>query len=115
MDDLTECQLTELRGDLAALAVALRALLDHTEESAKPVTLDQAAVGRVSRVDAIQAQQMSAAARRRADARLGMVLSALNNEDYGRCRRCDEPIGFRRLKASPEAPFCVGCATELEK
>ncbi len=115
MDSLTPDQEAELRADLRVLEAQLRALLELSAEGARPVELDQAAVGRVSRIDAIQQQQMNRAGRERARARLAQVRAALASDGYGECRRCDDPIGFARLKARPEAPFCVGCAGALEQ
>ena len=34
---------------------------------------------------------------------------------YGFCRLCEEPIGFKRLQAKPEAPFCVNCQSRHER
>ena len=31
------------------------------------------------------------------------------------CRRCEEPIGFRRLQARPETPLCVACQNQRER
>lgn len=115
MDDLTDAQLAELRSDLAALVAELEGLLKLAAESSRPVELDQASTGRISRVDAIQQQQMAAAGRRRHQVRLRLVRAAQANEDYGICRRCEEPIGYGRLKARPETSHCVRCAEALER
>ncbi len=115
MEELTDSQQAELRGDLERLVTDLGELLDLSKESTRPVELDQAAVGRISRVDAIQQQQMASAGRRRHEVRLRLVRAALANEDYGMCRRCEEPIGYGRLKARPETPHCVDCAGALER
>jgi DnaK suppressor protein len=34
---------------------------------------------------------------------------------YGSCARCDEPIGFARLEARPEATLCIACARAAER
>lgn len=115
MEDLSDAQRGELQGRLEGLVEELEALLALSREGTRPVALDQAAVGRISRVDAIQQQQMAASGRRRAEARLRLVRAALANEDYGACRRCDEPIGYGRLTARPETSHCVDCAGELER
>ncbi len=113
MDELTQEQLDELRGDLLALKVSLRQDLDASVNSSKPVALDQNSVGRVSRIDAIQHQQMAAASRQAQTHRVTMTDQALGRfeaEIYGFCLRCEEPIGYRRLKARPESAQCVRCA-----
>ena len=96
---------------LAAVAVPLGAATVDAG-AAKPVTLDQQAVGRVSRGDALQAQAMAQAAQRKKRTRLEQTeaaLLAIKRGGYGLCRRCEEPIGMARLEATPEAPFCLSC------
>ena len=111
-EDLTAEQRAELRTDLVALRGSLTEAVAADEAASKPVTLDQSSVGRLSRMDAIQVQQMAKASLRSHQLRLEQVAQALRlieSGDYGVCRRCEEPIGFRRLKARPETPFCLRC------
>ena len=117
-DDLTDAQLQQLRQDLLALRDSLTELIETSKEGTKPVTLDQSSVGRVSRIDAIQVQQMAVANRRQHELRLRQVaqaISAIERDEYGYCRRCEEPIGYRRLEARPESAFCVRCQGATEK
>jgi DnaK suppressor protein len=114
--DLTDAEVAELSADLDRLEGDLRSSLADTEEGAKPVDLDQP-IGRLSRMDAMQQQKMVEANRRNAEARLRLVLSArvaLGNDDYGLCRECEEPVGFRRLKARPETRYCLRCQSARE-
>ena len=116
-DELTDAQKTELRGDLRALKTDLENLLAATGDGAQPVDLDEP-IGRLSRMDAIQQQKMTQANRARNTTRLAMVISALAadpDDEYGWCKRCEEPIGYARLKARPESPFCVGCMHSIEQ
>lgn len=117
MDELTAEQLVELRADLDALEAELIALLSATSDGVKPVDLDEP-IGRLSRMEAIQQQKMAEANRARSKIRLQQIRAArlaFQNDDYGFCRRCDDPIGFRRLKARPESPLCISCQSELER
>ena len=116
--DLTDAQLGELRVQLETLARQLEAMLAGSADAAKPVELDQPAMGRVSRVDAIQQQQMIEASRGAQRARLQQVRAALHRfeEDvYGECVTCGEAIGHARLEVAPETPFCVGCQGARER
>lgn len=118
MDELNEEQIRELTGDLKRLQRELEQSLEQSKASSEPVELDQAAVGRVSRMDAIQQQSMAKANRDALQLRARQVraaLTAIEVEEYGWCRRCDEPIGYPRLKAKPEAPFCLRCQDALHK
>jgi DnaK suppressor protein len=61
-------------------------------------------------MDAMQQQAMAKATRAKAELRPGQckrALSAFERDEYGLCRRREEAIGYRRLAAKPEAPFCV--------
>ena len=117
-DTLTDADLEELEARLRTLRAELRAQLSSSRAGSRPVALDQQAVGRVSRIDAIQQQQMVAATRRLASTRLRLVDAALRGiteGEYGDCRRCEEPIGRKRLNARPEAAVCLGCQAALER
>ena len=77
------------------------------------VELDQQSVGRLSRMDALQQQEMAQAeARRRTSdlARIEIALNRLAEGEYGWCAECGEPIAFRRLEIDPAAALCIGCA-----
>ena len=117
MNDLTPEQTEELRESLLALREELRQLLSITRESTKPVDLDEP-IGRLTRMDAIQQQNMSAASRRAFDIRIRQVqqaLGLLGRDEYGLCRRCEDPIGFPRLKARPESPYCLDCQDAIDR
>ena len=91
----------------------LSALSDIGNEAAKPVELDQTRVGRLSRMDALQAQAMSVEAKRRREQEVMQIKSALERIDeanYGDCLACYEPIAEARLKLNPAVLFCIKCA-----
>lgn len=101
-----------LRERLVELVAELHDTLRASAGSAAPVVLDQSSVGRLSRMDAMQQQAMAKATRRNAQLRLAqckVALSAFDRDQYGLCRNCEEPIGYGRLSARPEAPFCLEC------
>ena len=80
----------------------------------KPVILGQQGFGRLSRMDAMQAQEMSKALNGRRQGRLLMIAAALARIDegqYGFCEECDENIPVKRLEIDPVVRRCVGCAS----
>ena len=86
-------------------------------DSASPVDLDQARVGRLSRMDALQMQQMARASSRRRHAQRGRITAALKRIDdggYGCCLSCGGMIPVPRLKIDPATPQCVDCAASSE-
>ena len=115
-DELTESQLAEVRVDLETTLASLEASLAAESDATATVDLDQP-IGRLSRIDALQQQKMAQEQRRRLELRRSQIKQALvwmNNDEYGFCRRCEEPIGYRRLKARPESPFCIACRGAIE-
>ena len=81
------------------------------------MTLDQQSVGRVSRIDAIQQQQMAIANRAQATQELGRVeraLARIDDGDYGSCLECGEAIAVARLQAQPWASLCIDCQSARE-
>jgi len=85
----------------------------RTGDDRKPVELDQQAVGRLSRMDAMQQQAMALESERRRALQLGRVEAALKRlgaESFGYCALCDEEIGEKRLALDPAIPTCVKCA-----
>ncbi len=110
-DELTPDQLAELRQDLATLQGELAEQHQRTAANAGIVDLDQP-IGRLSRMDAMQEQQMAREQLRRLEvrqARVGSALERMDRNEYGWCSSCDEPIPWPRLKVSPEALTCVEC------
>ena len=108
----------ELRRRLEALATELAAGLDGSADAARPVELDPPAIGRVSRIDAIQQQKMIEANRAAQQARLRAVRAALgriDEDEFGECRACGEEIGLARLRARPESHACIDCQSARER
>ena len=106
------------RDQLLSQQRELKDLLDHAEASTQPVTLDQQSVGRVSRIDAIQQQQMAVANRQQAMNLLKLIAAALARIDdgsYGDCLECGEPIADARLEVQPWAGLCIECQSAQEQ
>ena len=116
VDELTQEQQRHLHQQLVQLRDQLTALLSESVEQSQPVDLDKP-IGRLSRMDEMQQQSMAQANRRSTEQRLVQVDAALGRiarQEYGACVACEEEIGFGRLQARPEAPFCLECQTARE-
>ncbi len=114
---LKPAQIEQLRSQLLKQQQELIELLHNAEEATKPVTLDQQSVGRVSRIDAIQQQQMAIANQQQASGiskRIELALQRLDEDSYGDCLECGEPIAFARLQVQPYASLCIGCQSARE-
>ena len=117
-EPLTAEQRDELRRDLEQLETELQGQLQRIDQQSQPVQLDQQSVGRLSRMDAMQQQQMAQASQSHMRAHLSRVLlalTAIRNDDYGYCKSCDQPIPFARLKARPDTPLCIACQAQNEQ
>jgi DnaK suppressor protein len=115
-NELTPTQLAELERRLRRLCEELEGVLERSADEGKPVDLDEP-IGRLSRIDAIAQREISQAGRRQQTQQLGMARSALlaiERGEYGSCRLCDEPIGYRRLQARPYSVICLTCQTQRE-
>ncbi len=106
-EDLTTFtkQLLELKATLEAEAV-------ESAGSSEVVPLDQTRVGRLSRVDAMQSQQMALESQRRRKSMIAAIdgaLERIKGQKYGLCYNCHEPITLDRLRINPVATRCIEC------
>lgn len=107
-----------MRARLIELRDELEALVATGDASADVVELDQTRVGRLSRMDALQAQAMAQESGRRRAATLrgiAAALARLDSGEYGVCQSCDESIPRPRLEFDPAARMCVECASNAER
>tara|TARA_Y100000588_G_C13971188_1_gene803048 strand:- start:401 stop:730 length:330 start_codon:yes stop_codon:yes gene_type:complete len=105
-------QLEKYRGQLELLRTEIQADLDASKEASEVVELDTS-IGRLSRMDAMQNQQMALELRRRQEQQLQRIANALkrmDKETYGLCGKCKQPISKDRLEVSPDVVMCVRCA-----
>ena len=101
-----------LQRRLETRRVELAGLIDVGRRTDEPISPDKA-IGRLTRQDALQQQQMAAELRRRNEQeliRIENALRAMREGTYGVCQRCDESIAPARLAAMPYAALCVRCA-----
>ena len=102
----------------------LRNILDELRSEAsqavgecKPVIVD-GSIGRVSRGDALQVQQLALEMKRRREARILRLESALKRirlGTYGFCVGCQCPIEHARLHTLPDVVLCVDCASDPKR
>ena len=105
-------QLDTFRQALISLRNEIEQLNNANREAAGTVALDQSKVGRLSRMDALQAQQMAQETARRRQIQLQKIdnaLRRLETGDYGYCFKCGDEIGSARLNFDPACTRCMGC------
>ncbi len=110
---MNEKQKQEFREDARAEIESLKVEIPKLKALLKPVSPDNA-IGRISRMDNIVNQSVIKAQFSKAKVRLVRLKEALKrvdeDEDFGLCIDCGDPIPMARLKALPETEFCVECA-----
>lgn len=82
------------------------------KEIVKPMAPD-VAIGRVSRMDAINNRSVVEAALRKAEEKLKnleKVHSKLGSSDFGICMKCNSEIPIGRILIRPESLLCINCA-----
>ena len=102
---------------LDRLTAENEAYLRASDGTDAAVELDQTRQGRLSRMDAMQAQAMSQAARNRARTRLQRLQGArkrLAHPEFGYCIDCEDAIAEARLLHDPAALRCLACAAARE-
>jgi len=117
MTHRSDIDLDGLRAKLLERKAELEKEDEATREDRAPVQLDQQAVGRLSRMDAMQVQAMAEATHERRLIELRRIDAALERMaqgDYGFCTQCDEEIAAKRLELDPAVPTCIDCAVARE-
>ena len=108
-----EVDIEAIRADLLARRDELESLRAASLTARDAVELDQTRVGRLSRMDALQGQQMALATERhrlQEINRIGAALKRIDAGNYGLCLACDEPLPASRLHSDPAATVCVARA-----
>ena len=109
---LTADQLIDLEELIISELDRIREESSSSEEEREAIAPD-VAIGRLSRLDAIQMQEVAKEAERRREKRISqleLALEQLYSGTYGRCDRCGEDIDFARLEVTPETTRCSSCA-----
>lgn len=104
MDEMKELILEEI--------TRVEARIVEYREMSQPVEPD-CAIGRVSRMDAINNSSVTKASLRQAESKLqnlNRVLKQIGTADFGKCIKCAKPIPPARILYRPESLTCVQCA-----
>ncbi|RUO71597.1 conjugal transfer protein TraR [Pseudidiomarina salinarum] len=100
----------QIKNKIEQLVTELNEQLESDQTAT--VELDQSRVGRLSRMDALQGQQMGLAQKRRNEQRVRALEGALRrieSGDFGYCFVCGEEIAPERLKFDPAVTRCISC------
>tara|TARA_R110000868_G_scaffold259361_15_gene517517 strand:+ start:4669 stop:5004 length:336 start_codon:yes stop_codon:yes gene_type:complete len=111
--------MTTIEKDKLKEIIRLKISETHAEikeliELTKPIPLD-AAIGRVSRMDAINNKSINDSSLREKKKlliRLERVLENSDSPDFGICHKCGKEIPFGRLEYIPHTTLCVNCVVK---
>tara|TARA_B100000427_G_scaffold307531_1_gene295064 strand:- start:194 stop:526 length:333 start_codon:yes stop_codon:yes gene_type:complete len=79
----------------------------------KPISPDNA-IGRVSRMDAINNKSVIESALRESKQKLfelNNIKNKMDDKNFGRCLKCSNNINPKRLMIRPNSRLCVNCAS----
>lgn len=86
--------------------------ITYLEEATQPVAPD-CSIGRVSRMDALGSKGVNEALLENARNKLSLLeknLNKIENNSFGICHKCSNPIEYKRLIAIPETQVCMKCS-----
>ena len=115
---MNDIEIQQWKKAILKLQADLLAVEQSGHEAAQTVELDQTAIGRVSRMDALQGQAMAKESQHRRTIQLQRIEATLQRIEkgmFGLCLRCCEDIHLKRLEFDPTAPLCIDCANQGEK
>ena len=96
---------------LEEIAVTEKLVIKYRELT-KPIAPENA-IGRVSRMDAINNKSVNESALKKAELKLKnlkVAITKIEDSDFGVCIRCKKPIPIGRILLLPQAISCVNCA-----
>lgn len=103
--DLLEAELTHLLSKAGVTVVELTGTISNSE----PDPLDRA-TQEISRTSVYRIRNRES----RLINKIKDRLQAIEDDTYGICADCEEPISLERLKARPVASYCITCKTLRE-
>ncbi|MGL1935986.1 MAG: TraR/DksA C4-type zinc finger protein [Fibrobacterales bacterium] len=107
-------QREEIRATIKSELVTLERTIADLKEKTKPIAPDNA-IGRVSRMDAINNKSINDAALVNAQNKYGALTHALSNidsPDYGLCSACGHEIPAARIMHLPHTRRCMECVSK---
>lgn len=105
----------DIKKSLEKLKLQLQQQESEFQKINSPLELDQSRLGRLSRMDAMQVQQMELETSRRRLAqimRIDGALKRLKTDDFGLCFVCGDELDERRLALDPTTTRCISCVEE---
>ena len=103
----------EIKKKLKEAIADTKELIEEYKEMSKPVEPD-VAIGRISRMDAINNKSVTEFSLRQAEEKLQnlqRVYRQIGTNEFGKCLKCKQEIPLGRILFRPESLYCVNCAS----
>lgn len=101
----------EIKANIEAEITKTEKQIVEYKELTKPIEPENA-IGRISRMDAINNKSVTEAALRKAKEKLEKLkfaLTKVEDDDFGICFKCKQPIPLGRILIMPQSRTCVKC------
>ena len=105
-------QLKEIKRKIINEIEITQLKINEYTQLCKPISAKNA-IGRISRMDAINNKSVVEAALRQSKSKmqqLKIMKTKITDDDFGYCTKCKKHIPFERLMIRPHSKFCVDCA-----
>ena len=109
---MTEKERKKIKNTIKEAILDTRLKVQEYSELSKPISPENA-IGRISRMDAINNKSVVEAALRESKKKLSdlkFVESLLDKDDFGICISCKQSIPIGRILFRPQSKKCVKCA-----
>jgi len=111
---MTEQEKIQLKAEIEKRILKFEQQITELKEITKPIEPD-CAIGRVSRMDAINNKSVNEAALREKEKQykaLKEAIENINSPKFGLCINCGQSIPMGRIIIMPESKKCVKCASK---
>jgi DnaK suppressor protein len=109
---MNDSQIQEITEKIDSEIIKTESKIIDYRDQCKPIAPD-VAIGRISRMDAINNKSVAEAALRQAEERLKNLVNMktkVGMKEFGVCAKCESEIPFGRMIFRPESRLCVNCA-----
>lgn len=101
-----------IRERISEEIISTEKMVEKYHELTKPIAPENA-IGRVSRMDAINNKSVNDLVLKNAELKLKnlqVAITKIDDTDFGICIRCKRPIPLGRILLLPQVITCVNCA-----
>lgn len=111
---MTPTERQEIKETIQKKILRTEEAIIELKELTKPISPENA-IGRISRMDAINNRSVNEAALRQTEQsiiKLKKALLDIDSPTFGVCKKCSANIQLGRLKFRPESVFCMNCVQQ---